>query len=466
MGYGDMEYMDFLQEQQESQQQLEDTLTEQRKAYLEGEIEDLNEDLSLVDSPVYRGSMQADLNAAQRELDSLNNGGGTDYGFDNMAPAAYAPIDEMTGIPPELAGDVTHNVVVTPGDGGEAYTVPFDEIPSDAQGDLVNQLSQDQAAMDEQIPDSELYGEETLPPSELEIVPGDIDGDGINESDIAFREGNGIMEFGVQSDIDGDGLYNDFSAYGVAVDTDGDGYYDTGYIIYDLDGDEIFEGMEPLDESMFTGEDTSLEVEPTNLDIDNEGRGTYYEELSRFDPEAADAEAVSGNPEDAIDHWEFQGDTQRCTVYSQMSVIEQITGTELDPDELSAFAVENGWLDEENGASLEDMNKLIESYGIETETSFDNDISDLESTLEDGNKAIVCIDADEIWYGENDDMYIPNDSPNHAVEVIGIDRSDPENPMVILNDSGVPEGAGEMVPLDVFEDAWEDSSNYLVTAMG
>ena len=44
---------------------------------------------------------------------------------------------------------------------------------------------------------------------------------------------------------------------------------------------------------------------------------------------------------------------------------------------------------------------------------------------------------------------------DHAVEVIGFDYSDPNNPMVILNDSGTPDGCGELVPLDVFVNAWE-----------
>ena len=42
------------------------------------------------------------------------------------------------------------------------------------------------------------------------------------------------------------------------------------------------------------------------------------------------------------------------------------------------------------------------------------------------------------------------------------DRSDPEHPMVILNDSGHVNGQGAMVPLDEFVDAWDDSNNLAV----
>ena len=77
-------------------------------------------------------------------------------------------------------------------------------------------------------------------------------------------------------------------------------------------------------------------------------------------------------------------------------------------------------------------------------------------------KGIVAIDANEIWYGEGDDLFSPSSGANHAVEVIGIDYSDPDHPMVILNDSGSPNGKGEMVPLGDFMDAWKDGECQMI----
>ena len=108
------------------------------------------------------------------------------------------------------------------------------------------------------------------------------------------------------------------------------------------------------------------------------------------------------------------------------------------------------------------MNKMLDYYGIENEMSFNNDISDIEDCLSSGGKVIVSIDADEIWEGDNDNMFTPGPAPNHAVEVIGIDYSDADNPMVILNDSGHPDGRGSMIPLDDFVDSWEDSGCHMI----
>jgi hypothetical protein len=51
---------------------------------------------------------------------------------------------------------------------------------------------------------------------------------------------------------------------------------------------------------------------------------------------------------------------------------------------------------------------------------------------------------------------------NHAVAVTGIDISDPSHPMVILNDSGTPNGDSVRYPLAQFMDAWGNSDCFYV----
>ena len=368
-----------------------------------------------------------------------------------------------------------------------------------------------------EVPETDEASTDSSPENgDVSIV--DLDGDGYAETMMEYHEsGSGYAEMAAMSDLDGDGDYDDYGFYALLGDTDADGLYDSALVMEDFDGNGDFdafykvefdpytmevESVEVIfetnpgdtgydtDDTGFDTDDTGFDTDDTGSDTDDtgsdtddtgsddqepgdldpythhEGDGTYYEDLQNYDPENSDPSRVTGNPEEAMDHWEFQGNTNRCTIYSQMSVIEQITGTELSADELAEFAAENGWFDENYGASPDDMNKLIESYGIDTDLTYGNDISDIDRALANGDKVIVAIDADEIWYAENDDIYVPMDGPNHAVEVIGIDRTDPEHPMVILNDSGTPNGKGEMIPMDVFCDAWEDSSNLLVTARG
>lgn len=233
---------------------------------------------------------------------------------------------------------------------------------------------------------------------------------------------------------------------------------------YNYEGSDE-EGYENGESDETEGEGEYIELDTVDYDT-NADNSTMYYDLENFDPADADADGVVGDPEEALDLWEYQGNTNRCAIYSQKFVIEEFTGEEVDIEELCDVAEENGWFSEDGGTPIMYMDKLLDHYGVPNETSFDNDIQDISDSLADGKRVIVAVDADEIWAGENDtDMYEPGDGVDHAIEVIGIDNSDPENPMVIVNDSGNPDGQGVMIPMDTFVDAWEDSDCYMVECM-
>jgi len=59
---------------------------------------------------------------------------------------------------------------------------------------------------------------------------------------------------------------------------------------------------------------------------------------------------------------------------------------------------------------------------------------------------------------------MPGRVANHAVQLVAIDFSDPENPQAILNDTGVENGRGIRHDLDVFMAAWKTSGNFAVYA--
>lgn len=336
----------------------------------------------------------------------------------------------------------------------------------------------------------------------IDTVWMDTDGDGMPDAAYVDTNGDGIYDSLTEyHDYNQDGIFDSTTTYSdtdqdgnidqvmKAYDSDGDGQIDTFKTHYDTDGDgradkvieEQFldrDGDGTIDTYIY-GEDegadgsfeiaeaydfdiTSGELQP--LDLGETGRnGTYYDELEQFDPDSVDPANVSGNPGQSMEEWEFQGNTNRCALYSQKFVIEELTGRDVDIEEIADLAEENGWFSEESGTSLLDMNKVLDYYGVENTMSFHNDIDDIRECLDSGGKVIVSLDADEIWHGESDDLFSPTASSDHAVEVIGIDYSNPDEPMVILNDSGSPNGCGEMVPLDTFMDAWEDGDCQMVT---
>lgn len=185
---------------------------------------------------------------------------------------------------------------------------------------------------------------------------------------------------------------------------------------------------------------------------------------AQFDPTMSDSDLVAGDPASDMQHWDFQGQTGRCAIYAQKFVIEETLGREVPIEELVAVAEDHGWFSDADGGGTTTLNmdKLLEYYGVEHQMSFDNDIDSLETALKDGKNVIVGVDSGQIWYGDENNIFSPETNADHAVQVIGIDRTDQEHPMVVLNDSGTPDGCGELVPLDIFENAWSAGDSQMI----
>lgn len=282
------------------------------------------------------------------------------------------------------------------------------------------------------------------------IVYHDSTGDG-NVDIIAkmhdYNQDGEIDSINMHQDTDGDGRYEILTK---SYDSTGSGQIDTVDVYVDLGGN----GKADI-HNMYTYDPMSGDLIPS-MATGFEVGGTYYTELENFDPNnVVDPNLISGNPTESIEVWEYQGQTNRCALYSEKFVIEELTGREIDIEEFTDIAKSNGWFTEEGGTTFLNMDNMLDYYNIDNEMSFHNSINDIEECLNNGGKVIVSIDSDEIWHGKDNDIFAPESGANHAVQVIGIDRTDPNNPMVILNDSGTPYGRGEMVPLDVFEGAWE-----------
>lgn len=346
-------------------------------------------------------------------------------------------------------GNPTHvlNVIDTDGNGAADFYVEFSDENGDGMIETISKMH-----------DYDQNGEV----DKIEKFQ-DVNGDG----QIEFRADTHIY-----AGEDGRIAYTD-----VRLDTTGDGKADVSMRqeIYDKDHDGVAdtqvvtenpEGGDPTQ-----GEATAYEYNPVDdlsgLQIANAGSysdlaGSGAVATTNFDPSNSDNDSVSGNPAEDMEHWECQGPTKRCAVYSQLFVIEELTGQEVNIEELVQVATENGWFTENGGTTALNMAKLLDYYGVENEMHFDGSIEDIESALNKGEKVIVSLDADQIWYGKENDLFSPTNGSNHALEVIGIDRTDPEHPMVILNDSGTPDGCGEMVPLEKFEEAWGTGDHQMI----
>jgi len=350
---------------------------------------------------------------------------------------------------------------------GNGYSDEWDTYGDDTLGTDSHEVNAD---------DYEAY-ESAAPEQESHEVPVD---DYNPEYDVVIDDGDN----GVVIDNDGNDVVIDNGGNDVVIDDGGND------VVIDDGGNDVVidDGSHSSDHNnhnehhhtSFPGdhhghvEDASIPVDGTPFH-ENMDHGWYKDGSGNWIPpvfdQDSDCEDVYGTPTDDMDNWHQQSNPDTCAIVSQEFIIEQLTGEEVSEEELTQEAMDNGWYTPGGGTPIDYVGNILAMHGIPIEKDVDATVEDIEAKLENGEKVIVGVDADEIWSPgqshEQEEKLIDANTvdgdPNHAVEVIGVDRSDPDNPMVILNDPGHPGGCGEMVPMDDFIHAWRDSDCFMVS---
>ena len=177
-----------------------------------------------------------------------------------------------------------------------------------------------------------------------------------------------------------------------------------------------------------------------------------------------------GNPAAQMDDWILQDSPDNCAVAAETSLINQFIGGGLSLDDASYISSSNGWYHPGSGTNAGEIGNMMDLYNIPNHHVMGGTVEQLASELQQGHGIVVGVNSAELW-DEGiwndikqfflDAFKLDNINPaDHAVVVTGIDMSDPNQPMVIINDSGVPNGEAVKYPLDQFTDAWANSGFY------
>lgn len=151
-----------------------------------------------------------------------------------------------------------------------------------------------------------------------------------------------------------------------------------------------------------------------------------------------------------------QGNTNNCAIHAQYHILKEY-GFSGSVDDLIQESFENGW-SSEDGTHPKDVGKLLESNGVSCTQVIGANEFRLYAELAQGKSVLVGVDADELWYGIGNSAA---EAANHALTVIGMDFSDPDNIQVIVTDSGTGHAA-KAYPIEEFMDAWQDSNCTMV----
>jgi hypothetical protein len=165
--------------------------------------------------------------------------------------------------------------------------------------------------------------------------------------------------------------------------------------------------------------------------------------------------------------WHQQTKPDTCAIAAQEFILDEVTGRDFSEEKLTQEAAKNGWYNPGGGTPLECMGNLLEAHGIPVQKQEGCNLEDISDKLARGEKVLVGVNSDEIWNQQDTPLSettgMPGQPADHAVQVTGIDNSDPNNPTVILNDPGIPDGEGLRVPAEQFLNAWEGSNRYMVS---
>ncbi|KAA8965287.1 C39 family peptidase [Mycobacterium sp.] len=172
-----------------------------------------------------------------------------------------------------------------------------------------------------------------------------------------------------------------------------------------------------------------------------------------------------GDPEAAAPYWRYQFGND-CGLMAVADVVGQLTGQEPTQVGIVLRAMftkseaHQGDIYFFDGTSPEDLVDLLGKYGIQSDLTTGNTMAGLEQDLAGGHKVIAGVNAETIW------NYPPGEGQrtraNHAVVVTGVDTADD---VVHLNDSGIPTGRDERIPMDTFKQAWATSDNLLIVTV-
>lgn len=148
----------------------------------------------------------------------------------------------------------------------------------------------------------------------------------------------------------------------------------------------------------------------------------------------------------------------RCVIMCELYILNQ-HGIERSVSDWEKQSQQQGWL-KEGGTPIHNIGRLLEQECFSTSRTYHNSIQDLQKALMD-HDVIVVVDGKELTTNveqlnreklEDDFM---GHNPNHAIVIISIEKGivtyyEPESNEI------------KQISLELFDDAWEDSSRYMV----
>ncbi len=236
-------------------------------------------------------------------------------------------------------------------------------------------------------------------------------------------------------------------------------------VIYDDNGVKITEYTSELGGA--ATDVLKYEVSDYTLDsyVISDGSYAGMTRPERLDVNAKDAieansDNIIGEPLSDMQNHHEQEMPNSCAIACQQFAIESLTGQELDEADLRDIGEKYGYTDD-GGTPFMFSGMVAREYGLQSEycsaaTGEGLTLENAMERVENGEKLIAAADTSKLYYPDNPFGEFMITQPNHAIEIIGFDKTDPNDIKVIVNDPAFADGAGNVYSWNEFKSCCDD----------
>lgn len=149
-----------------------------------------------------------------------------------------------------------------------------------------------------------------------------------------------------------------------------------------------------------------------------------------------------------------------CSLECEKYILQKLN-IEFDEQLLLQNALQNGW-QKEKGTALHNVGRHLESKGLVVLRRYKSTIDDIANALNENESVIVAVDGGELQGNSVEELkedILIGQIPDHTVVVLSLDLL---NNTITIYDPNSP-NPSDTYSIGQFKDAWNDSTNYLVT---
>ena len=149
-----------------------------------------------------------------------------------------------------------------------------------------------------------------------------------------------------------------------------------------------------------------------------------------------------------------------CSLECEKYVLRRLN-IEFDEQQLLENAIHNGW-QRQDGTALHNVGRHLEANGLVVTRRYKSSIRDIAQALYEGDNVIVAVDGGELIGNGVEELLediLISQIPDHVVVVLSLDV---ENKTITIFDPN-SSNQEDTYALEQFEDAWNDSKNYMLT---